>query len=233
MPKSSQKTKAEKKSPAKRTLKTIQKVKKTKPVKSKTEKSWLEYDAKSDEYSVTLRSPINIALIKYWGKAHEKLIIPTNNSLSLTINKAQLCSTTKLTLYTAKSKKTASFVLELNGKIQDTISDRIQRVIDAIRARASETLSKSANHTVGNGKTKLSEIMKKTHIKIESVNNFATAAGLASSASGLACLARCLAVVYGLEESFEGEFSMYARLGSGSACRSLYGGIVEWKRGFS
>lgn len=207
-------------------------------MKSKTEKSWLSYDAKSDSYSVTLRSPINIALVKYWGKAHEKLIIPTNNSLSLTINKTQLCSTTKLTLYTAISKKTERFVtapvvLELNGKIQDTISDRIQRVIDAIRARASETLSKNANHTVGNSKTKLSDIMKKTHIKIESVNNFATAAGLASSASGLACLARCLAAVYGLEESFEGEFSMYARLGSGSACRSLYGGVVEWKRGFS
>lgn len=64
------------------------------------------------------------------------------------------------------------------------------------------------------------------------MNNFATAAGLASSASGLACLARSLAAVYGLEESFDGEFSMYARLGSGSACRSLYGGVVEWERGF-
>ena len=40
-----------------------------------------------DEFSVTMRSPINIALVKYWGKAHEKLIIPSNNSLSLTINK--------------------------------------------------------------------------------------------------------------------------------------------------
>ena len=68
---------------------------------------------------------------------------------------------------------------------------------------------------------------------MESVNNFATAAGLASSASGLACLARSLAAVYGLSESYEGEFSMYARLGSGSACRSLYGGVVEWKRGFN
>ena len=75
--------------------------------------------------------------------------------------------------------------------------------------------------------------MAKTHLKIESVNNFATAAGLASSASGLACLARCLAAVYGLEESFEGEFSMFARMGSGSACRSVYGGVVEWDQGFT
>ena len=77
-------------------------------------------------------------------------------------------------------------------------------------------------------KVKMSAILAKTNVKIESVNNFATAAGLASSASGLACLARCLAAVYGLEESFEGEFSMFARMGSGSACRSVYGGVVEW-----
>ena len=56
---------------------------------------------------------------------------------------------------------------------------------------------------------------------------------MASSASGLACLARCLAAVYGLEEAYEGEFSMFARLGSGSACRSIYGGVVEWNRGFN
>ena len=81
-------------------------------------------------------------------------------------------------------------------------------------------------------KAKLSAIVAKTHMRIESVNNFATAAGLASSASGLACLARCLAAVYGLDESFEGEFSMFARMGSGSACRSVYGGVVEWDQGF-
>ena len=77
----------------------------------------------------------------------------------------------------------------------------------------------------------LKDLVAKTEIWVESVNNFATAAGLASSASGLACLARCLAAVYGIEENFDGEFSMYARLGSGSACRSLYGGVVEWQRG--
>ena len=46
----------------------------------------------------------------------------------------------------------------------------------------------------------LSLILAKKNIRVESINNFATAAGLASSASGLACLARCLAAVYGLEE---------------------------------
>ena len=45
------------------------------------------HDFEMDEYFVKLKSPINIALVKYWGKAHEQLIIPTNSSLSLTINK--------------------------------------------------------------------------------------------------------------------------------------------------
>ena len=45
------------------------------------------YDPELKTFSVSLRSPINIALVKYWGKAHEERIIPTNNSLSLTINK--------------------------------------------------------------------------------------------------------------------------------------------------
>ena len=74
--------------------------------------------------------------------------------------------------------------------------------------------------------------MEMKGIKIVSENNFATAAGLASSSSGLSCLAACLSQIYGLEEEFEGQFTTFARLGSGSACRSLYGGFVEWHKGF-
>ena len=70
-------------------------------------------------------------------------------------------------------------------------------------------------------------------IRIESVNNFRTAAGLASSSSGLSCLAVSLATVYGVTEEYEGQFSTFARLGSGSACRSLDGGFVEWQKGYS
>ena len=72
----------------------------------------------------------------------------------------------------------------------------------------------------------------KLGLRITSENNFATASGLASSSSGLSCLAFALAQLYGLEELFPGEYSKFARLGSGSACRSLYGGFVEWQRGF-
>jgi mevalonate pyrophosphate decarboxylase len=53
------------------------------------------------------------------------------------------------------------------------------------------------------GEVKMDELLA-CDIKIESVNNFRTAAGLASSSSGLSCLAVCLATVYGLDEEYEG-----------------------------
>ena len=62
-------------------------------------------------------------------------------------------------------------------------------------------------------------------MKIWSINNFPTAAGLASSASGLAAQTQCLSTVFKIDKYRESEL---ARLGSGSACRSIYGGIVEW-----
>lgn len=65
----------------------------------------------------------------------------------------------------------------------------------------------------------------KLHICSE--NNFPTAAGLASSAAGYACFVYTLATLYGLEGA---ELTGIARLGSGSACRSIYGGFVQWVR---
>ncbi len=65
-------------------------------------------------------------------------------------------------------------------------------------------------------------------IHVHSDNNFPTAAGLASSASGYACLVFCLAKLYGIKKQ---EISDIARMGSGSACRSIYGGFVQWQKG--
>jgi len=67
-------------------------------------------------------------------------------------------------------------------------------------------------------------------VHICSVNNFPTAAGLASSASGYACLVFTLARLYDLKVSLE-DLSTIARQGSGSACRSLFGGFVKWEMG--
>lgn len=63
-----------------------------------------------------------------------------------------------------------------------------------------------------------------------SANNFPTAAGLASSAAGFAALVRAIADLYSLPHSAK-ELSLIARQGSGSACRSLMGGYVAWRKG--
>lgn len=68
------------------------------------------------------------------------------------------------------------------------------------------------------------------HVHIASFNNFPTAAGLASSAAGLACLVFALAKLMNVKED-QGQLSTIARQGSGSACRSLYGGFVKWIMG--
>ena len=67
-------------------------------------------------------------------------------------------------------------------------------------------------------------------MRIASYNNFPTAAGLASSASGLAALVASLSALYQLPQS-PSELSRIARQGSGSACRSLFGGFVAWREG--
>jgi diphosphomevalonate decarboxylase len=81
-----------------------------------------------------------------------------------------------------------------------------------------------------NGKMSKEEVVG-LKLRIESENNFPTASGVASSASGLSAVAGCLSKLYGLELSNE-RASIIARLGSGSACRSIDGGFVEWRCGF-
>lgn len=68
----------------------------------------------------------------------------------------------------------------------------------------------------------------KYNLRICSENNFPTAAGLASSAAGYACFVYTLASLYGIENE---ELTAIARQGSGSACRSIYGGFVHWRKG--
>lgn len=175
-------------------------------------------------------SPINIALVKYWGKIHEELIIPANSSLSITIDKQELNSTTQVILLDKEQEQQDQFELILNGK-KDKISERMKRVFSEIMQRVAEYIyaydCESQNVTEFQ-----KEDIRSRKVKIISNNNFATASGLASSSSGLSCLSFALAKLYGAAENFESEYSIFARLGSGSACRSLYGGFVEWQKGF-
>ena len=75
------------------------------------------------------------------------------------------------------------------------------------------------------------EELKTQKIHVVSHNSFPTAAGLASSAAGFAALAVAIAELLGVKDSYPGELTTIARMGSGSACRSLSGGLVKWHLG--
>ena len=173
-----------------------------------------------DRVSLTCTSGVNIAVIKYWGKRDENLILPLNSSLSATLDQADLKTITTV----VASKTFEKDEIWLNGKKEDINTDRLQRVIKEIRERAGVY----KDETTGEIIVKRSE-WKEYKIHIISENNFPTAAGLASSASGYCCLVYTLAQLYGVE----GEISTIARMGSGSACRSIYGGWVKWEMGQS
>lgn len=160
--------------------------------------------------SVTCTAPVNIAVIKYWGKRDSKLLLPINSSLSATLHQDQLHAKTSV----ATSSTFTADRMWLNGVEEPITNKRLQNVLAEIRARAA-----AANPKDG-------RVSEKVHICSE--NNFPTAAGLASSAAGYACLVASLANYFGVQNT---ELSSIARVGSGSACRSVYGGWVRWTMG--
>ncbi|XP_017050845.1 diphosphomevalonate decarboxylase [Drosophila ficusphila] len=162
--------------------------------------------------SVTCVAPVNIALIKYWGKRHEELILPVNDSISMTLSTDELCAKTTITASETFEKNR----MWLNGdEVPFEEGSRLMRCLKEVHRLA-----------LANGSQK---VLPSWKIHIASVNNFPTAAGLASSAAGYACLVYSLARLY--EIPLNEELTTVARQGSGSACRSLYGGFVQWHRG--
>ncbi len=173
--------------------------------------------------SLTISSPTNIAVIKYWGKRDSKYNLPINSSVSVTLEQADLCTTTTV----CASRSFERDRLWLNGTEEDVQSNkRVVAVLREIRARAGTYKDAATGQTLV---TK--DEWKDMHVHVVSKNNFPTAAGLASSAAGYAALAYALAKLYGVQERYEGEISTIARQGSGSACRSLAGGFVAWDMG--
>lgn len=150
------------------------------------------------------RAHANIALIKYWGKSDEGLSLPNNSSLSLTLDK----------FYTETEVEFKEDLLDdvfyLNGKRDDITLTKVSKFLDLFRKAKGF----------------------KTKAVVKSVNYVPTAAGLASSASAFAALAAAANKASGLNLSKQ-ELSTYARKGSGSATRSIYGGLVEWQKGSS
>lgn len=133
--------------------------------------------AAADEVLVTCSAGVNIAVIKYWGKRDEKLILPINSSLSATLSQDDLCTTTSI----LASPRLTEDRLWLNGKEAPIDGDRTQAVLREIRARAQAVRR--------NGKVAIpGDKLRSYKVHIVSHNNFPTAAGLASSASGFATL---------------------------------------------
>ncbi|XP_005892469.2 diphosphomevalonate decarboxylase [Bos indicus] len=164
---------------------------------------------------VTCTAPVNIAVVKYWGKRDEELILPINSSLSVTLHQDQLKTTTTAAI----SRDFTEDRIWLNGREEDMGHPRLQACLREIRRLARKRRSDGHEDPLP------LSLSYKVHVASE--NNFPTAAGLASSAAGYACLAYTLARVYGVDS----DLSEVARRGSGSACRSLYGGFVEWQMG--
>ncbi|KAI2463527.1 Diphosphomevalonate decarboxylase [Annulohypoxylon bovei var. microspora] len=169
-------------------------------------------------YKASTTAPVNIAVVKYWGKRDPKLNLPTNSSLSVTLSQANLRTLTTATCSASYQGQEDS--LTLNGEPSDITGARTQACLRELRARRAAL--ESANPSL----PKLSTFP----LRIVSENNFPTAAGLASSAAGFAALVRAIANLYELPSS-PTELSLIARQGSGSACRSLFGGYVAWQGG--
>lgn len=152
-----------------------------------------------------VRAHTNIALIKYWGKRDEALILPASSSLSLTLD--AFYTDTSVTFDTAIQED----IFYLNGILQNEIATKkVSHFLNLFRKPAGIDAP----------------------ALIQSTNFVPTAAGLASSASGMAALAGAANLACNLQLT-QRELSMFARRGSGSATRSIYGGFVEWQMGTS
>ena len=110
---------------------------------SAADNKFVTYD--NGTLSLSATSPINIALIKYWGKVHESLIIPANSSLSITIDQNDLCSKTLVELHSQQEGPEIELIL--NGK-QEKISERLVRILEIMKERTKGV--KVIDKTTGN-----------------------------------------------------------------------------------
>ncbi|MBW2960981.1 diphosphomevalonate/mevalonate 3,5-bisphosphate decarboxylase family protein [Mesonia aestuariivivens] len=162
------------------------------------------------EGKVSWESPSNIALVKYWGKYGEQL--PKNPSVSFTLNN---CKTTTVLAYTAiEPTKDFSFEVFLDEEKAPSFEPKIKTFFERIEAYL--------------------PFLKEYHFTIKTSNSFPHSSGIASSASGMSALACCLMSIEQKLNSeisstyFNQKASFLARLGSGSAARSIEGGLVVW-----
>ncbi|MBO3115676.1 diphosphomevalonate decarboxylase [Winogradskyella sp. DF17] len=161
--------------------------------------------------SVKWSSPSNIALVKYWGKRKNQ--IPANPSISFTLSNSK--TITELSFSKKPEADKFSFDVYFEGERNEAFKPKIQTFFERIEPYMS--------------------FLKNYRFKIDTKNTFPHSSGIASSASGMSAIALCLMDMERLlstneisDDYFNRKASFLARLGSGSACRSIEGELVIW-----
>src|SRR6187402_256257 len=169
-----------------------------------------KYSHSIDQGNFSWSAPSNIALVKYWGKKDKQ--IPANPSVSFTLNN---CKTITVLAFAKKQNDgNFSFDLLFEGKPKEDFKPKIQKFLERVEIYL--------------------PFLKDYHFTIDTKNTFPHSSGIASSASGMAALAmNFMSLEKALnptrsEEYFYSKASFLARLGSGSACRSVKGKMVVW-----
>jgi diphosphomevalonate decarboxylase len=159
--------------------------------------------------TVSWQSPSNIALVKYWGKYGEQM--PMNASVSFTLKN---CNTKTSLSFEKKDTEGFDFEVYLDGKREVSFEPKIKKFFERVEVYL--------------------PFLNNFKFKIETTNSFPHSSGIASSASGMSALALCL---MDMERQMQPEIpddyfvekaSFLARLGSGSACRSIEGPLIVW-----
>lgn len=170
------------------------------------------YNHKLENGSVLWQSPSNIALVKYWGKYGDQL--PKNSSISFTLDS---CKTSTELKFEKKEIASNNFDFEVifEGKQTEDFKPKIETFFKRIETYI--------------------PFLKEYKFEIHTNNTFPHSSGIASSASGMSALAMCLVDMESqmisknkLGEEQLQKASFLARLGSGSACRSIEGDLVVW-----
>jgi diphosphomevalonate decarboxylase len=178
-----------------------------------TEKDFIpqSYEREIIGGSTTWQAPSNIALVKYWGKKEPQ--IPANPSISFTLD---ACRTTTSLEFKKKeiADKNIAFELYFEGEKKEDFKPKIESFFKRIENYCS--------------------FLYDYQFVIKTENSFPHSSGIASSASGMSALALCVMSLEKelnpelSEEYFNKKASFLARLGSGSACRSIEGGLIVW-----
>jgi len=180
---------------------------------SMSEKDFIpsSYITLKEEGIVGYSSPSNIALVKYWGKRENQ--IPANPSISFTL---AACMTKTSVEYKKKIRKDDEFSFDLF--FEDQPKEEFKPKIKTFLKRIEKYLP----------------FLKEYHLVIKTSNTFPHSSGIASSASGMSALALCFMEMERTfsapitDDFFNNKVSFISRLGSGSACRSIEGPLVQW-----